>query len=117
MNRSKDWLRQAQEDLKFANASIDLEHYNQTCFIAQQAAEKALKALAFKKGAQYIKSDSVKKIAKDLGFPSDLIESAQALDQYYLSLTHIFLDKFFLAIFMSQHKSVDPFIKANPTLP
>ena len=44
-DRSLDWLRQAQDDYLFAQESLDLGHYNQICFICQQAAEKALKEI------------------------------------------------------------------------
>jgi len=43
--RFKDWIKQAQGDLEHAGKSVELKHYNWACFAAQQAAEKALKAL------------------------------------------------------------------------
>ena len=39
------WLRLADEDLAMAQLALDQGIYRQTCFHAQQAAEKALKAL------------------------------------------------------------------------
>lgn len=39
------WLEEARADLRHARASIDIGDYNWACFAAQQAAEKALKAL------------------------------------------------------------------------
>ncbi len=45
MERSKDWLKQAEFDLKTAKALITNESYSWVCFIAHQAAEKGLKAL------------------------------------------------------------------------
>ncbi len=40
-----DWLNEAKADLRHAEASIKIGHYNWACFAAQQASEKALKAL------------------------------------------------------------------------
>ena len=45
MNRTQDWLKQAKHDLDHARQSIGLEHFAWACFAAQQAAEKAVKAL------------------------------------------------------------------------
>ena len=40
------WVGEARSDLRHAKASLELGDYNWACFAAQQAAEKALKALA-----------------------------------------------------------------------
>ena len=40
-----DWLHEAQEDLEVAEDLLKLGRYAHACFLAQQAAEKALKAL------------------------------------------------------------------------
>ena len=40
-----NWLRQAQSDLIAAGNSLKSKNYDWSCFQAQQAAEKALKAL------------------------------------------------------------------------
>ena len=44
-NRSRDWLRQAIHDLEQAEESRRAGRYDWACFAAQQAAEKAVKAL------------------------------------------------------------------------
>ena len=44
-DRSEDWLRQAEADLKHAELSQREGDYEWSCFAAQQAAEKAVKAL------------------------------------------------------------------------
>ena len=43
-DRSLDWLRQAQDNLKFAQESLKLGHFNQICFICQQAEDCLKKA-------------------------------------------------------------------------
>ena len=43
--RSADWLRQAEADLRHAHHARDDEDYEWSAFASQQAAEKAIKAL------------------------------------------------------------------------
>ncbi|MEM3506642.1 MAG: HEPN domain-containing protein [Candidatus Bathyarchaeia archaeon] len=50
--RVNDWLRQALKDLEHAKKSLGLSDYEWTCFAAQQAAEKAVKALYQKLGIE-----------------------------------------------------------------
>lgn len=45
VERSKDWMDEAESDLRHAEADYKSHFYNWACFSAQQAAEKALKAL------------------------------------------------------------------------
>jgi HEPN domain-containing protein len=52
MNRSADWLHQAQADLAQAQLSADAGHHEWACFACHQAAEKALKALHLHHGQQ-----------------------------------------------------------------
>jgi HEPN domain-containing protein len=44
-SRAHDWFRQAERDLGHARRSADIGDHEWACFAAQQAAEKALKAL------------------------------------------------------------------------
>ena len=53
MNRSLDWLHQAQADLAQAQLSADGGHHEWACFACHQAAEKALKALHLQLGQQF----------------------------------------------------------------
>jgi HEPN domain-containing protein len=50
-NRHLDWLRQAEADLESAGTSLRGGHFEWACFAAQQGAEKGVKALFVKKGA------------------------------------------------------------------
>lgn len=45
VRRARDWLDQALRDLNHARSDLDGEYYEWACFSAQQAAEKAVKAL------------------------------------------------------------------------
>lgn len=79
------WLLQAEADLRSTRANRDANLYAHACFAAQQAAEKALKALAYFRGADLVKSHSLGTIIKDLEINGELSEYALQLDLYYLA--------------------------------
>jgi len=51
-NRYRDWLRQAEADLAHARNAREDEDHEWACFAAQQAAEKALKAVVQARGGE-----------------------------------------------------------------
>src|SRR5438093_13127849 len=51
-SRSGDWMRQAEADLDLSRSAMEDEHYEWACFAAQQAAEKAAKAVHFHFGQE-----------------------------------------------------------------
>ena len=79
------WLLQAESDLRSVVDLIKNDHFAQACFNAQQAAEKALKSLAFFRGADLVKSHSLYTIAKDLKINGELENFAKKLDLFYLT--------------------------------
>ena len=83
--RYMSWLLQSESDLRSVADLIKNGHYSQACFNAQQAAEKALKALAFFRGADLVKSHSLGTIAKDLKINGELTTFSMKLDIYYLT--------------------------------
>jgi HEPN domain-containing protein len=83
--RYMSWLLQSESDLRSVADLIKNGHYSQACFNAQQAAEKALKALAFFRGADLVKSHSLGTIAKDLKINGELSTFSMKLDIYYLT--------------------------------
>ena len=54
------WLDQAENDLKYAQYTVQGEYYAQACFNAQQVAEKVLKALAYLRGDRYVTGHSIR---------------------------------------------------------
>ena len=52
MERSRDWFDQAEGDLRHARSDVDGGYYEWACFSAQQAAEKAVKAVFQVMGAE-----------------------------------------------------------------
>ena len=55
------------------------------CFLAQQVAEKNLKAIALGRAALQMKSHSALELAEALGIDGKIEEMSRILDQYYIS--------------------------------
>lgn len=85
MARSDSWRKQALSDLKWAKITLAAGLYSQTCFVAQQVAEKSLKAIAYKRGARAIKGHGVTALLKELSLNGRLQDYGQSLDLFYIS--------------------------------
>ncbi len=83
--RAKDWIGQSRNDIEWGEHSWRQGFYAQTCFIAQQSAEKALKGLAYLRGYDLVKSHSVRLIAQKLKINDEVEEASKILDQYYIT--------------------------------
>lgn len=83
------WLRQAEHDLGFGRLALREGFFAQTCFIAQQAAEKALKAMAYAAGERTVLGHSVvelvDRLRERLPELGELRALAGILDQYYVA--------------------------------
>jgi len=85
--RTKDWFRQAEKDFQHAKRAVDGGDFEWACFAAQQAAEKAVKALY-----QSIHVDavghSVSRMLQELPDPlrasEEHVEWAKELDKHYI---------------------------------
>jgi HEPN domain-containing protein len=53
------WLRQAEHDLRIARGHHERADYSDACFMAEQAAQKALKAFLIWKGQRSVPLHSV----------------------------------------------------------
>ena len=87
MDRSKDWISQAKRDLENANYEIDGGYYEWACFLAQQSAEKAVKAVLERIGAisfGHSVASLLKEINKKFDVPNVLIDYAKELDKAYI---------------------------------
>lgn len=82
------WWEQAGNDLEFAHMALREEFFHQACFIAQQCAEKAVKAIGYRLGDRTIIGHSVvvlvERYAEQVPALADLNEEAGILDQYYV---------------------------------
>ena len=81
------WHGQARYDLEAARASFAAGHHEWACFQAQQAAEKALKALLLRQGKRQFLSHSVHDLLGEvLEFAQEFesVSAARRLDEYYI---------------------------------
>ena len=85
--RSRDWLRQGEADLRHAHHARDDGDYNWSAFAAHQAAEKAIKAV-FQKLHQDAWGHTLSLLLTSLPpdtQPDDaLVDQAKALDKHYI---------------------------------
>ena len=83
------WLRQAQDDYRFGRAALAGRFHAQACFIAQQVAEKAVKAVHYKLSGRPVIGHSVQALLKRLNaraqVTEELVTLGGELDQYYVS--------------------------------
>jgi len=87
VSRARDWMRQALRDLAHAERSLEMGDYEWACFAAQQAAEKAVKALYESRNME-VWGHSVSRMLESLpgGLKpnGDLIDKAKELDRHYI---------------------------------
>ena len=86
-NRYADWFRQAQADLRHARNALQSEDYEWSCFAAQQAAEKALKALFQRVGMDawgHTLTALIGNLPSGAAPPEILIDYARMLDKHYI---------------------------------
>jgi HEPN domain-containing protein len=85
-NRSRDWFAQAERDLEQARDSRQAERHEWACFAAQQAGEKAVKALHLSQG-QEVWGHVIARLLKELPVPAPalLIDKARVLDNFYIA--------------------------------
>jgi len=85
--RSNDWLRQAERDLKSAKAQKKDGFFEWSCFISQQAAEKAVKAVYQKLAIEawgHSVTELLKGLKRKVNISDDLLASARYLDKFYI---------------------------------
>lgn len=83
--RAFAWFYQAQEDFRWGEDSLKNGFFPQTCFVAQQVAEKSLKALAYYRGYDLVKGHNLAQLSNKLSFNGEILRAAQTLDLYYSS--------------------------------
>lgn len=87
-SESTRWLDQATNDLDFARYALAGGFFHQACFVAQQCAEKALKAIHYADGARTVIGHSVAgllgRLLKLHPALSSLRDAASELDLFYI---------------------------------
>lgn len=85
---ARRWFDEAGSDLAFARVGLREAFYSKACFLCQQAAEKALKAVAYGDGERYVVGHSLQDLLDRLstGHPhlEPLRDACRLLDQYYI---------------------------------
>lgn len=83
------WLKEAFNTLKQAEETMRDEFYNLSCFLSEQASQKAAKAALYFFGERYATEHSIvellRRAAKYREQFGELVGSAKILDQYYIS--------------------------------
>jgi HEPN domain-containing protein len=86
-NRAIDWLNQGGRDLDLARHAAAGGFHEWACFAAQQATEKAVKALVAALGGE-ARGHSIVGMVRALpappGFPEGLLDAARRLDRHYI---------------------------------
>jgi HEPN domain-containing protein len=86
-NRTYDWFDQAMRDLEQAQDSRRAGRHEWACFAAQQAAEKAVKALHLhwkQEAWGHIIARLLQELPETVPVPEKLIEKGRMLDNFYI---------------------------------
>ena len=82
------WLQQAMEDLRWTDELTQRGGYYLACFLAQQVAEKSLKAFLYAKGLEIVLGHSVERLTREAAeWEPSIEEQARrwaVLDSYYV---------------------------------
>ena len=86
-NRATDWLAQARRDLEQAEDSRRSDRHEWACFAAQQAAEKAVKALHLALGQEvrgHVVARLLRELPEGIAVGDDLVDKGRVLDGFYI---------------------------------
>mgnify|MGYP005848870649 CR=1 FL=1 len=86
-NRYLDWFRQAEADLRHAGNALKAGDFEWSCFAAQQAAEKALKAVFQKLGLEawgHTLTALIGNLPSSLQLSPELVDYCKMLDKHYI---------------------------------
>lgn len=87
MERSEDWMNEAKGDIEHARSDMERGFYNWACFSAQQSAEKSIKAVFQKLGAEawgHSVVDLLKELPGEYQVPEEVMDGAYELDKAYI---------------------------------
>jgi HEPN domain-containing protein len=87
MNRSGDWIRQADAELAQARHAVQGGYHALACFLCQQAAEKATKAVYEAERTEtwgHAVSQLLRDLPSGIEAPEDAVEAARRLDHHYI---------------------------------
>jgi HEPN domain-containing protein len=87
MNRWPDWWAQAERDLAHGEHALEDGDFEWSAFAAQQAGEKAIKALILSRGGEpwgHSLTALTSVVPPDLRVGPDVVEAAKRLDKHYI---------------------------------
>ncbi|HXF71174.1 MAG TPA: HEPN domain-containing protein [Actinomycetota bacterium] len=85
--RSRDWIAQARRDLEAARAQTEAGFHEWACFAAQQAAEKAAKAVYERLGGVawgHSVGELLEGLRERTEVPDELVAAGRRLDRFYV---------------------------------
>jgi len=86
-SRADDWWRQAQRDLRHARNALESGDFEWACFAAQQAAEKAVKAVFQHRHMEawgHVVHRLLEELPADLQPAAELVDAGRRLDRFYI---------------------------------
>lgn len=86
-NRGRDWFAQAVRDLAQAQDSQRAGRHEWACFAAQQASEKAVKALHLHLGQEawgHVVARLLRELPETVPVPRELVDKGRVLDNFYI---------------------------------
>jgi len=86
-NRYLDWFRQAEADLRHARNALDDGDFEWSCFAAQQAGEKAMKAVFQKAGMDawgHTLTALIGHLPQIKSAPDNIVNCSKILDKHYI---------------------------------
>lgn len=86
-SRARDWFRQAEHDLEQAGESQQAGRHEWACFAAQQAAEKAVKALHLHEGQEawgHVIAKLLDELPETVPISEELVDRARVSDNFYV---------------------------------
>jgi HEPN domain-containing protein len=85
--RARDWLKQALRDLEQALDSRQAGRHEWACFAAEQAAEKAVKALHLHLGQEawgHVVAKLLRELPETVRLPEGIVDKGRVLDTFYI---------------------------------
>jgi HEPN domain-containing protein len=89
IDEGQRWLEQAKEDLKWVRLLLAEGGFHLVCFLSQQVAEKALKAILYAQGEEMVLGHSVERLGAQVSLHLPKIREQAVrwavLDGYYVT--------------------------------
>lgn len=84
----KVWLKQAERDFKSAKNSFNSKDYYVSALLCQQAVEKALKYLYFRKKKELLRIHDLVKLAREINSPQEIVKICSEINPVYVEVRY-----------------------------